>query len=228
MCLTGLLPKGVCRRREPGAKQPCRHWQRRGALSHRKFAAHFLIWNRLNACPGRKQKMCRTRTKLNHVLLRVATVASSKSASPRFSASSGVPQPPAAARWISERRILSKLLLSILGAWCVPTSDAVTLETVFQTTLEKNPAIQEAKSNLEQAAGQRLVLRSVIWPIVTMAVPAGVQGGHRAGESGIKGFALARGFFTQTLFNAAVPPTLRRGDVDVLIAQQQLNVAVVQ
>src|SRR5213080_1281487 len=161
------------------------------------------------------------RAMLNNVRLR-------KPSSPRYGAPRGLPDPPRTARWISQRRILSKLLLSILGAWCVRTSDAVTLETVFQTTLEKNPAIKEAKSNLEQAAGQRLVLRSVIWPIVTMAVPAGVQGGHRAGESGTKGFALARGFFTQTLFNAAVPPTLRRGDVDVLIAQQQLNVAVVQ
>src|SRR5213595_3990840 len=124
-----------------------------------------------------------------------------------------------------------RFAIALIGTSCVstwPTAQGVTLETVLQTTLEKNPAIQEAKSNLEQAAGQRLVLRSVIWPIVTMAVPAGVQGGHRAGESGIKGFALARGFFTQTLFNAAVPPTLRRGDVGVLIAQQQLNVAVIE
>ena len=105
---------------------------------------------------------------------------------------------------------------------------AVTLDAVFQTTLEKNPAIQEAKSNLEQAAGQRLVFRSIVWPNISLAVPAGVQAGHRAGESGIKGFALVRGFFTQTLFNAAVPSSLRRGDVEVLIAQQQLNVSVVE
>src|SRR5207247_10490566 len=37
------------------------------------------------------------------------------------------------------------------------TTRAITLERVLQTTLEKNPAIQEAKSGLEQAAGQRLV-----------------------------------------------------------------------
>jgi outer membrane protein TolC len=126
----------------------------------------------------------------------------------------------------------SKLFATrLIGAACfsiLSGAHAVTLETVLQTTLEKNPTIQEAKSNLEQAAGQRLVLRSMIWPSVTMAVPAGVQGGHRAGESGIKGFALVRGFFTQTLFNAAVPPSLRRGDVELLIAQQQLNVAVVE
>jgi outer membrane protein TolC len=104
---------------------------------------------------------------------------------------------------------------------------AVTLDTVLQTTLEGNPAIQEAKSGLEQAAGHRLVFRSVAWPDVELGVPAGVQGGHRAGESGTKGFAVGRGVLTQTLFNAGLPASLRRGDVEVLIAQQQLNVAVV-
>ena len=43
--------------------------------------------------------------------------------------------------------------LSILHA-----AFAVTLENVLQTTLEKNPVIQEAKMGLEQATGQRLVL----------------------------------------------------------------------
>ncbi len=130
--------------------------------------------------------------------------------------------------WILGKRIYVGLLLPILGSWCVATGNAVTLDNVFQTALDKNPAIQEAKANLEQAAGQRLVLRSMIWPNISLAVPAGVQAGHRSGESGVKGFALARGFFTQTLFNAAVPPSLRRGDVGVLIAQQQLNVAVIE
>jgi outer membrane protein TolC len=59
-----------------------------------------------------------------------------------------------------------------------------------------------------------------------VGLPAGVQAGHRAGESGVKGFALGRGSLEQVLFNMAVPPSLRRGDIEVLIAQQQLNVAV--
>ena len=108
------------------------------------------------------------------------------------------------------------------------TAHAITLERVLQTTLEKNPAIQEAKSGLEQAAGQRLVFRSVVWPHAELGAPAGVQAGHRAGESGVKGFFVGRGWLTQTLFDMAVPPSLRRGDIEVLIAQQQLNVAVVE
>ena len=41
-------------------------------------------------------------------------------------------------------------------------------------------------------------------------------------------FGLARGFFTQPLFDAAVPASRRRGDMEVLLAQQRLNVAVVE
>jgi outer membrane protein TolC len=116
----------------------------------------------------------------------------------------------------------------ILIACFVYSAGAVTLETILQTSLERNPDIQEAKSGLEQAAGKRLVFRSVAWPDVELGVPAGVQMGHRAGESGVKGFAVVRGALTQTLFNASLPASLRRGDVEVLIAQQQLNVAVVE
>jgi len=125
-------------------------------------------------------------------------------------------------------RTTPKLLSIILVACFAHPTRAVTLETVLQTALERNPAIQEAKSDLEKAAGQRLVFRSVALPDAELSVPAGVQAGHRAGESGVKGFAVGRGVLTQTLFNAGLPASMRRGDVEVLIAQQQLNVAVVE
>jgi outer membrane protein len=123
---------------------------------------------------------------------------------------------------------LSTVLIIVCWSWVLPTAHAVTLETILQTTLEENPAIKEAKSGLEQAAGQRFVFRSVVWPQVELRVPAGIQFGHRAGESGVKGFGVGRGLLDQTLFNVRVPPSLRRGDVEILIAQQQLNVAVVE
>jgi outer membrane protein TolC len=121
-----------------------------------------------------------------------------------------------------------QLFVAVLLPCFTHTADAVSLQTVFQTTLEKNPAIQEAKTGLEQAMGQRLIFRSVVWPHAEVGVPAGVQAGHRSGENGVKGFAVGRGSLEQVLFNMAVPPSLRRGDVEVLIAQQQLNVAVVE
>jgi outer membrane protein TolC len=121
-----------------------------------------------------------------------------------------------------------RIFVLILIASFAHPSGAITLREVLSTTLEKNPDILEAKAGLEQAAGQRLVFRSIVWPDFEVGVPAGVQYGHRAGENGVKGFAVGRANLQQTLFNMAVPPSLRRGDIQVLIAQQQLNVAVVQ
>jgi outer membrane protein len=120
------------------------------------------------------------------------------------------------------------VLILILLAFFAHPIGAVTLQEVLRTTLEKNPAIQEARAGLEQAAGQRLVFRSIALPDLEADVPAGVQYGHRSGENGVKGFAVGRGTLDQTLFSMAVPPSLRRGDIEVLIAQQQLNVAVVE
>jgi len=110
----------------------------------------------------------------------------------------------------------------------LPRAHGLTLEQVLQTTLEKNPTIQQAKARLEEAAGRRLVFQSIAWPDAKIGVPAGVQGGSRAGESGTKVFGFVRGFLTQPLFNAAIPSSRRRGDVEILIAQQQLNVAVME
>jgi outer membrane protein TolC len=126
-----------------------------------------------------------------------------------------------------QRVARARIFVSVSAALLAHSTNAVTLQQVLRATLERNPAIVEAKAGLEQAAGQRLVFRSIVWPNLETGVPAGVQFGHRSGENGVKGFAVGRGALDQTLFSMAVPPSLRRGDIEVLIAQQQLNVAVV-
>ena len=132
-----------------------------------------------------------------------------------------------AGKRLQETPRIRVLVLIVIASFVHPTS-GITLREVLNTTLNKNPEILQAKAGLEQAAGQRLVFRSIAWPDFEVGVPAGVQYGHRSGESGVKGFAVGRANLEQTLFNMAVPHSLRRGDIEVLIAQQQLNVAVVQ
>jgi outer membrane protein TolC len=122
----------------------------------------------------------------------------------------------------------ARMILAILLIFIAQTANSLTLDQALERTLENNPMIQQAKANVEQAAGQRLVLRSIVWPDAKLLVPVGVQGGHRAGEGGVKGFGFVRAFFRQQLLDAAIPPSRRLGDVDVLIAEQQLNVAVVE
>lgn len=105
---------------------------------------------------------------------------------------------------------------------------AVTLDAALSRTLEKNPEIIQARLALEQAAGQRVVLRSIAYPNFRLQVPVGAQGGKRADDPPVQPFAFARGFFTQALFDAAIPASFRKGNIEVLIAQQRLNVAIVE
>jgi outer membrane protein TolC len=104
--------------------------------------------------------------------------------------------------------------------------DAITVDDAMAKALDKNPAILQAKAAVEEAAGRRLVFRSIGLPDVRIQVLAGAQGGDRAGQPSTQPFAFARGFFTQPLFNAAVPASRRRGDIDLLFAEQRLNVAI--
>ena len=120
------------------------------------------------------------------------------------------------------------LILCCLTVSSVTKTFGLTLEAALQTALEKNPEIQRAKFGLEQAAGRRLVFRSVGLPDGGIGIAAGLQGGHRAGEKSIQVFGFGYGAFTQPLFSVAVPPSFRRGNIELLIAQQRLNIAVAQ
>ena len=122
----------------------------------------------------------------------------------------------------------TKFVAPILWLSILSTGNGITLDAVLNKTLENNPEIQRAKANLEAASGRRIVLRSVAWPNVKLNLPGGVQGGDRAGSTNTKLFGFVRGSLTQPLINAAIPPSLRRGDIGVLIAEQQLNLAVEQ
>ncbi len=106
-------------------------------------------------------------------------------------------------------------------------TEAETLDAVLQQTLQNNPRILQAQSQLQAAAGERLILRSVALPKALIGGIAGDQGGQRAQDSSDTPFAFAYGSFSQPLLHAEIPASYRRGDLALLIAQQQLNVAVV-
>jgi outer membrane protein TolC len=105
-------------------------------------------------------------------------------------------------------------------------ANGTTLNAFLQKAIKDNPEIQQAKTNLEEASGRRLVLRSVAFPDGVIGVLLGDQGGHRAGEKSNQPFGFGYGGFTQPVFNAAIHPSFRRADLEVLIAQQQLDVAI--
>jgi outer membrane protein TolC len=119
-------------------------------------------------------------------------------------------------------------LAAALLLFSIATGHALTLEAALSRTLEKNPEIVQARLALEQAAGRRLVFRSIGLPDAKIQGVAGVQGGERADEPPVRPFAFARGFFSQPLLDAAAPASFRRGNIEVLIAQQRLNVAITE
>src|SRR6266496_735832 len=57
----GSRLKGGCKRRAPGARQPCKLWQQRGGVLLRKCAARSSIFNKPSVCSKAKQKTYRPR-----------------------------------------------------------------------------------------------------------------------------------------------------------------------
>jgi outer membrane protein TolC len=107
-------------------------------------------------------------------------------------------------------------------------AEPLTLDTVLQRTVQKNLVIQKARTDLERAAGRRLVLRAIALPDAVIGAVGGDQGGHRAGQKANTPFGFGYGGLIQPLFNAAIPASWRRGNIEVLIAEQQLNMAMVE
>ena len=124
----------------------------------------------------------------------------------------------------------SLAVLEVLAVWVCATvsADTIGLDTLLQRTMEGNPEIQRARIELERAAGERLVFHSVALPSAYLGVAGGFEGGHRSGQKKFQPFGFGYGSLTQPFFNLAVPASWRRGDIAVLIAQQNLNIAVTQ
>ncbi len=124
-------------------------------------------------------------------------------------------------------RLRAAILIFSLAGYILPAR-AVTLDSALAQTLENNPHILQAKTALEAAAGQRLVLRAAAYPKGVIGGIAGDQGGKRSRISSNQPFAFAYGSFLQPFLHAEIPASFRRGDIGLLVAQQQLNVAVME
>jgi hypothetical protein len=124
------------------------------------------------------------------------------------------------------RFILAAALIAL--AFQRGSAEPLTLNKVLQRTVDRNLAIQKARLDLERAMGRRLVLRSIALPDAVIGAAGGDQGGDRAGQKPNTPFGFGYGGLIQPLFNAAIPASLRRGNIELLIAEQQLNMAMVE
>src|SRR4029450_11607276 len=83
--------------------------------------------------------------------------------------------------------------------------------------LKKTPPSRKRNRASSRRLGNALFFVPLSCPAPTGGSRPAFKGGTRAGEGAIKGFAVGRGVLTQPLFNAGLPASLRRGDIEVLI-----------
>ncbi len=120
----------------------------------------------------------------------------------------------------------------------------LTMEECLASALTQNPEIQELRKDVERAAGTRLVYRSRALPQLAVQASAGVRGGdlyvppdintttnsvivtNNSAVFNPQLYGIVTAEFSQPLFDASVPPSLRRGRMEVVLAQQNLNRAV--
>jgi outer membrane protein len=125
---------------------------------------------------------------------------------------------------------ISLLTLAVSGATLAanePESEpySVALPQCFEEALARNPAIQQQRTEVERAAGTKLVFTSRALPRLSAQVRAGDREGSLYGAGGI--FSILTAAFAQPLVDTGIPASLRRGKLEVLIAEQNLNLTVI-
>jgi outer membrane protein TolC len=102
----------------------------------------------------------------------------------------------------------------------------LTLHDCYQRVLANNPEIQRHRLELERAAGTKLVFVSRALPRLGAEARGGWREGTQYDPDGPFSVITAR--FAQPLFDAAVPASARRGTVEIVLAQQTLNVTLTE
>jgi outer membrane protein len=100
----------------------------------------------------------------------------------------------------------------------------VTLAECYAQTLEQNTDIRRQRAGVEKAAGTRMVFTARALPRASVSGMGGYSGGSLYGSGGP--FMVVQTDMSQPLFDLGIPASLRRGKLEVILAQQTLNCAV--
>jgi outer membrane protein TolC len=103
-------------------------------------------------------------------------------------------------------------------------SNSVTLAQYFAEVISSNAEILTLRKDVERAAGTKLELRSPDLPHLSAQLSTGWRAGPLYGDN--SAYALTTAQFSQALFNTGIAATWRRGQCEVIAAQQALNVSV--
>ena len=142
------------------------------------------------------------------------------------------------ARW---RGGVARWLLGMIGLLPTSHAETLTLADCLRETAEHNPAILQQRSDIERAFADRITLRARALPALSFAGIAGVlneeqdivkakvvviNGKPRVVTDGSEQvtnnhlIALGTGALFQSIFDAAIPASFRRGTAGPLAAEQ--------
>jgi len=118
----------------------------------------------------------------------------------------------------------------------------LTLDDCLASTFRQYPEIQRLRVDVERATGTRIVFRSRALPQLATQMAIGLRGGDLYNSAQVRTnpktgrvttnnaaalyptvFATLLPVGSQPLIDVAIPPALRRGRLEVVIAQQNLN-----
>lgn len=137
-------------------------------------------------------------------------------------------------------------VLFLLGLLAVSArAETLTLDDCLREVARNNPAIEAQRARMREALGTRLTLRSRALPNLRVSLYAGQQGdegtsitrpgnlrddsgkliafGEQRINRGSRLFAIGSGQFLQPLFDVAIPPSFRRGTLEVAVAKENFS-----
>ena len=97
----------------------------------------------------------------------------------------------------------------------------LTLDECLAQTFANNPEIRRLRADVERAAGTKLVFTSRALPQLAAEVQGGFREGSLYDPDGLFSILTAR--FSQPVVDVEIPASIRRGKLEVIIAQQNLN-----
>ncbi len=133
--------------------------------------------------------------------------------------------------------VLAAAILALLPS---AGAEVLTLEDCLRETAAHNPTLISQQFEVQRATGTRLTLRARALPTLNLGSNLGYQGAEDSNQQRIttrlangktqttivtsvrqaQAIFLGTGSLTQTIFDAAIPASWRRGNVGILAAQQ--------
>lgn len=119
---------------------------------------------------------------------------------------------------------LAFMLVAQLLSATETNTNTITLSECFEQVLAHDAQILQLQKDIERASGTRLVFHARDLPNLHVEPQVGIRGGKLYDHTAP--YALVTAGFSQPLFNTGMAASWRRGNLEIIAAEQNLNNAV--